>query len=55
MLLPDPRHFDDRKSFRIFDRAEEALFRKLTFSTGSLDGPCVETGWCTPSEHLGIR
>jgi hypothetical protein len=32
--------FNDRESFPIFDPAEEALFKKVTFSTDSLDGPC---------------
>jgi hypothetical protein len=30
--------FDDRKQLPIFDPAEEALFKKLTFSTDSLAG-----------------
>ena len=35
-LFPDPKTFNDRKEFPILDPAEEAVCKKVTFSTGSL-------------------
>jgi hypothetical protein len=36
-FLKSVKTFDDRKQLSIFDPAEEETFKKVTFSTGSLE------------------